>query len=111
MAGKTAERLGHITQLGFDSLELAVSDSGAIPTGKQNGIATATFDVPIFGRGEVRRSAPHRRNKVKKHVAKTFGIQQATFDELFAIISGEADIPPALTTGEPRRDNKQNGRI
>src|SRR5713101_7553881 len=107
----TEQQSGRLTQLGFDSLaELAVSDSGAIPTGKQNGIATATFDAATFGRGEVRRSAPHRRNKAKKHVAKTFGIKQATLDELFATISSEADILPAIPTGETRRD-KQNGQI
>ncbi len=109
MPGNLGERrAGHITQLGFDSLaEVSASDVGRVSPGKQAGIATATSDVGTGINGEVRRFAPHRRSKAKKHTIKTYGIQQATLEELFATLSGEEDIPRVIPTGESWRHNGQ----
>ncbi len=104
MPGQGAEiRAGYITQLGFDSLAAgSESDSGAGAVEKLHGIATA-------GIREVRRSAPPRRYKAKKH-ALIDGITQATFDGLFDRIPGE-EQEQAIQSEETREDNEQNGRI
>src|SRR2546427_686854 len=102
MPGRGAEhRAGHIQQLGFDSLEkLPIRFGDTIPPGKQNGIATATSDVATTLKGEVYRPAPAVRRKAKKHAILPEGVQQSSLDELFTLISREADIPRTITISE-----------
>src|SRR5437868_4601535 len=106
MPGTAAERpSGNITQLGFDPLaELAARESNTVTPGKLAGLAT-------FGNGEVYRSAPQSRRKTKKRPAVPSVYQQATFDDLFAILSASAEIPRTITTGETRREKKQHGEL
>jgi N12 class adenine-specific DNA methylase len=103
----TAERAGHITQLGFDSLAAIVSanERSAVSTGKPASIAT-------FGRPEVYRSAPQSRRRVKKHTSVSTVYNQSTFDDLFATTSREADIPSPtpLTSIRAARGKKQNSQ-
>ena len=101
MPGSAAERpSGNITQLGFDSLaERAARESTTVTPGKPAGLAT-------FGNGEVYRSAPQSRRKTKKRAALPSVYQQATFDDLFAILSADAKIPRVILSGEIRRDRK-----
>src|SRR5436190_12279961 len=83
--GGVENRAGQITQLGFDSLaDVSTRDDGSVPPGRQAGIATVTSDVAVGSKREVYRSAPPSRSKAKKRATKTYGIQQATLDELFA---------------------------
>jgi len=105
-------RAGLITQLGFDSLaEVAAGDAGRVPPGNNTGIATATSEVATTLKGEAYRLAPRVRRKTKKHESKTSGIQQATFDELFTILSREAAIPRSITIGESWADFEPSGQL
>src|SRR6266700_892896 len=105
-------RAGLITQLGFDSLaEVAAGDAGRVPPGNNTGIATATSEVATTLKGEAYRLAPRVRRKTKKHESKTSGIQQATFDELFTILSREAAIPRSITIGESWHDHEPSGHL
>src|SRR6266700_3402284 len=105
-------RAGLITQLGFDSLaEVAAGDAGRVPPGNNTGIATATSEVATTLKGEAYRLAPRVRRKTKKHESKTSGIQQATFDELFTILSREAAIPRSKTIGERWTDFEPSGHL
>src|SRR6266700_3557103 len=105
-------RAGLITQLGFDSLaEVAAGDAGRVPPGNNTGIATATSEVATTLKGEAYRLAPRVRRKTKKHESKTSGIQQATFDELFTILSREAAIPRSITIGERWTDFEPSGHL
>src|SRR6266700_7976676 len=105
-------RAGLITQLGFDSLaEGAAGDAGATLPGNNTGIAPATSEVAPARTGEAYRPAPRVRRKAKRHESKTPGIQQATFDELFTILSREAALPRSITIGESRADFEPPGRL
>src|SRR5712691_4521968 len=108
MPGQGAEtRAGHITQLHFDELpEVSVSDGGAVSPGKQAGIA------PAFGKGEMYRSAPHRRSKAKKRTSRSPELTQATLDDLFSTQTLEADILPSLPIASIRaaRAKKHTGQ-
>src|SRR6266699_6691615 len=120
MPGRGAERRAEpIKQLNFDALAaLPASESNAIPPGKQNGIATAKSDVATVAsdvatalRGEVYRPAPPIRRKTRKHAPLPEGIQQATLDDLFTLISREADIPRTITISETWRDVEPSGHL
>src|SRR6266566_1345379 len=105
-------RAGLITQLGFDSLaEVAAGDAGRVPPGNNTGIAPARSEVATARKGEAYRLAPRVRRKTKKHESKTSGIQQATFDELFTILSREAAIPRSITIGESWHDHEPSGHL
>src|SRR5712692_5813902 len=105
-------RAGLITQLGFDSLaEVAAGDAGATLPGNNTGIAPATSEVAPARTGEAYRPAPRVRRKAKRHESKTPGIQQATFDELFTILSREAAIPRSITIGESWADFAPSGHL
>src|SRR6266567_2834255 len=105
-------RAGLIRQLGFDSLaEVAAGDAGRVPPGNNTGSASATSEVATTRTGEAYRSAPRVRRKAKKHESKTPGIQQATFDELFTILSREAAIPRSITISESWHDVEPPGRL
>src|SRR6266567_596690 len=105
-------RAGLITQLGFDSLaEVAAGDAGRVPPGNNTGIAPATSEVAPTRTGEAYRPAPRVRRKAKRHESKTPGIQQATFDELFTILSREAAIPRSITIGESWADFEPPGHL
>src|SRR6266487_2011843 len=105
-------RAGLITQLGFDSLaEVAAGDAGRVLPGNNTGIAPATSEVATTRTGEAYRPAPRVRRKAKKHESKTSGIQQATFDELFTILSREAAIPRSITIGESWADFAPSGHL
>src|SRR6266567_3624117 len=105
-------RAGLITQLGFDSLaEVAAGDAGRVPPGNNTGIAPATSEVAPTRTGEAYRPAPRVRRKAKRHESKTPGIQQATFDELFTILSREAAIPRSITIGESWADFDPSGHL
>src|SRR6266851_1988746 len=108
MPGQGAERRAEpIKQLDFDTLEkLPIRFGDTIPPGKQNGIATATSDVATGGRGEVYRPAPRIRRKARKHATETNGIQQATLEELFTLISKQANIPRSITISESWHDGE-----
>src|SRR6266568_8170245 len=104
-------RAGLMTQLGFDSLaDVAAGDAGQVLPGNNTGIAPATSEVATTHKGEAYRSAPRVRRKARKHESKTPGIQQATFDELFTILSREAALPRSITIGESRADFEPPGR-
>ncbi len=103
----TAERAGHITQLGFDSLAIVSAiENSAVSAGKPAGIAT-------FGGPEVYRSAPHSRRRGKKHTAVSDVYNQSTFDDLFDATSQKADIPSPLplTSIRAAREKKQQRHI
>src|SRR6266704_5994109 len=105
-------RAGLITQLGFDSLaEVAAGDAGRVPPGNNTGIAPARSEVATTRKGEAYRSAPRVRRKARKHESKTSGIQQATFDELFTILTREAAIPRSITIGESWADFEPSGHL
>src|SRR6266567_7254456 len=105
-------RAGLITQLGFDSLaEVAAGDAGRVPPGDNTGIAPATSEVATALKGEAYRLAPRVRRKARKHESKTPGIQQATFDELFTILSREAALPRSITIGERWADFEPSGHL
>src|SRR5258708_21326617 len=110
MPGKAAERrAGQITQVGFDSLAaVSTGEGGGVSPGKLADIATATLDAATFGRPEVYRTAPHRRNKAKRHAPLPDNIKQSTFDDIFAIISEEAGFLPVQPTGETQRHHEQS---
>jgi len=113
MPGRGAERRAEpITQLNFDSLaDLPTSESNAIPPGKQNGIATVASDVATALKREVYRPAPPVRRKTRKHAPLPEGIQQATLDEFFTIISREANIPRTITISETWSDFAPSGHL
>src|SRR6266567_2433768 len=105
-------RAGLITQLGFDSLaEVAAGDAGRVPPGNNTGIAPATSEVAPTRTGEAYRPAPRVRRKAKRHESKTPGIQQATFDELFTILSREKALPRSITIGESWPDVAPPGHL
>src|SRR6266699_3730817 len=105
-------RAGLITQLGFDSLaEVAAGDAGRVPPGNNTGSASARSEVAAARTREAYRPAPRVRRKAKKHESKTPGIQQATFDELFTILSREAAIPRSITIGESWADFEPSGHL
>src|SRR6266567_394718 len=105
-------RAGLITQLGFDSLaEVAAGDAGRVLPGNNTGIAPATSEVATTRTGEAYRPAPRVRRKAKRHESKTPGIQQATFDELFTILSREAALPRSITIGESWADFAPSGHL
>src|SRR6266567_7800944 len=105
-------RPGLITQLGFDSLaEVAAGDAGRVPPGNNTGSAPATSEVATTLKGEAYRLAPRVRRKTKKHESKTSGIQQATFDELFTILSREKALPRSITIGESWHDHEPPGHL
>jgi N12 class adenine-specific DNA methylase len=101
-----------MTQLGFDSLaDVAAGDAGRVPSENNTGLATAKSEVAPARKGEAYRPAPRVRRKARKHESKTPGIQQATFDELFTILSREAAIPRSLTIGESWADFAPSGHL
>src|SRR5438876_1033439 len=102
MPGSAAEqRAGRITQLGFDSLTVE-------PANERSAVPAA---IATFGRPEVYRSAPHSRRKAKKHPTVSHGLQQSTFDDLFAATSREVDSPSPLSITSIRaRNKKQNSQ-
>src|SRR6266487_152121 len=105
-------RAGLMTQLGFDSLaEVAAGDAGRVPPENNTGSAPATSEVAAARTGEAYRPAPRVRRKARKHESKTPGIQQATFDELFTILSREAAIPRSITIGERWADFEPSGHL
>src|SRR6266487_3845689 len=129
MPGRGAERRAEpIKQLNFDTLAtLSASESSTIPPGKQNGIATAKSDVATVAsdvatalRGEVYRPAPPVRRKTKpgtrlylarKHAPLPEGVHQSTLDDLFTLISREADIPRTITISDTWRDFEPSGHL
>src|SRR6266487_6556944 len=105
-------RAGLIKQLGFDSLaEVAAGDAGRALPGNNTGIARAASEVATTRTGEAYRPAPRVRRKAKQHESKTPGIQQATFDELFTILSREAALPRSITIGESWADHEPPGHL
>src|SRR5436309_3383205 len=107
-------RAGHITQLGFDSLdEVSASDGGRLLPGRQAGIAEVTPERATFGKPEVYRSAPQSRRRAKKHTA-FFGVyNQSTFEDVFAAPSIEAEAPSPHTIKAIRgaREKKQQSPV
>src|SRR6266567_3905179 len=113
MPGRGAERRAEpIKQLDFDTLEkLPIGFGDTIPPGKQNGIATVASDLATALKGEVYRPAPPVRRKAKKHAPLPEGVQQATLDELFTLISREAEIPRTITISETWPDFEPSGHL
>src|SRR6266851_6478445 len=105
-------RAGLITQLGFDSLaEVSAGDAGATLPENNTDIAPVESDATTALKGEAYRPAPRVRRKAKKHESLPVGIQQATFDELFTILSREAAIPRSITIGESWADFEPSGHL
>src|SRR5437764_2275148 len=105
MPGSAAERPSeNITQLGFDSLAIVPANEVSEVSVRKSA-STATFGMP-----EVYRSAPQSRRRTKKRAALPIVYQQATFDDLFAILSADAAIPRVITTTEgTQKDKKRRG--
>src|SRR6266702_3025273 len=113
MPGRGAERRAEpIKQLDFDTLEkLPIGFGDTIPPGKQNGLATVASDATTALKGEVYRPAPPVRRKAKKHAPLPEGVHQSTLDDLFTLISREADIPRTITISETWPDFEPSGHL
>src|SRR5215475_6933043 len=97
MAGSVERRGEYIKQLSFDIVE-------SIPIYNEDAIQEIPpTKLPAKSKGVDKRPASGRR-KAKKPATLPEGIQQHSFEEIFAAIPADTDIPLA----KPYRDKRDN---